>query len=151
MMSPAKPGGLPAPLPPRKPMRSARRVSLFEREIRIRLSAAAIDILFDLAAVLSEGQVEGDRYFGSTMITFDLGRAGGQVSDDCDEATARRAAELIAGDDRILDRARALAAREAARLAGVGLQPPQVDLAVRRTGKHLHLDMDIESTVEENP
>ncbi|HTM22318.1 MAG TPA: hypothetical protein VL172_17480 [Kofleriaceae bacterium] len=152
MMSPAKPGGLPAPLPPRKPMRSARRVSLFEREIRIRLSAAAIDILFELAAVLSEGQVDGDHYFGSTMITFDLGRAGGLVSDECDEATARRVAELLGGDDRVLARARALGAREAARLAGVPLQPPQIDISARRTGRHLHLDLDIESTVaEEHP
>lgn len=152
MISSARPGGLPAPLPPRKPMRSARRVSLFEREIRIRLSSSAIDILFQLAAPLSEGQVDGDHYFGSTMITFDLGRAGALVSDECDEETARRAADLIAGDERVLERARALGIREATRLAGVGLRPPQIDVRVRRTGQHLHLDMDIEATVlEEKP
>jgi len=130
-------------------MRSARRVSLFQREIRVRLSSAAIDILYDLAAVLSEGQVDDGEYFGSTMVTFDLSRAAHLVSDDCGEATARRAAELIAADERVLDRARALGAREAARLAGVPLRPPQIDLHVRRTGQHLHLDLDIEATVEE--
>ena len=39
-------------LPGRKPMATARRVSLFEREIRVRLSSAAVEILFELAAVL---------------------------------------------------------------------------------------------------
>ena len=50
----------------RKPMSPARRVSLFEREIRVRLSAPALEILFEIAETLSEGQVAGRSYFGST-------------------------------------------------------------------------------------
>ena len=55
----------------RKPMATARRVSLYEREIRVHLGTAAIEILFASAEVLSEGQRHGARYFGSTMIGID--------------------------------------------------------------------------------
>jgi hypothetical protein len=100
----------PAQLPPRKPMASVRRVSLFEREIRVGLSSAAIEILFDLASVLSEGAREADGYYGSTMITIELARAAALVSDSCDASTVHRLAELVATDPRVRDRARALAA-----------------------------------------
>lgn len=135
----------PLPFPPRKPMALARRVSLFEREIRVKLSSAAIEILFGAASHLSEGQVEGGGFFGSVMVTIDLARAAQLVSDACDDASARRVAELVATDERVLARARALATREAIRLAGVPLGPLQIDLRTRRTGVQLHLDMDLEA------
>ena len=53
-------------------MARARRVSLFQREIRISLSSAALDILYNLAQVLSEGGVDGDAFYGSVMVTIDL-------------------------------------------------------------------------------
>jgi hypothetical protein len=139
------------PHPVRKPMASARRVSLFEREIRVRLSSAAVEILFEMAQVLSEGQVDGEGYYGSTMVTIDLSRAARLVSDGCDEACARRVEELILIDDRIRERARALAAREAERLAGRSIGRPHIDLRHRRTGTHLHLDMDVEANPERMP
>ena len=94
-------------------MAAVRRVSLFEREIRVGLSSAAIEILFDLAQVLSEGAREPDGYYGSTMITIELARAAALVSDPCDASTVRRLADLVGGDPRVRERARALAAAEA--------------------------------------
>jgi hypothetical protein len=138
----------PGVIPPRKPMARARRVSLFEREIRIRLSSAATEILLQLASVLSEGQVEGDCFFGSTMMTIDLGRAARLVSDTCGLAAARRVAELLTKDKRFRDRARGLARAEAERLAGRPLRDLEIDLRVRRNGTHLQLDMDVEANVE---
>jgi|AAFX01.1.fsa_nt_gi hypothetical protein len=132
-------------LPPRKPMASARRVSLFEREIRIGLSSAAVEILFQLASILSEGAHEDGGYFGSTMITIDLGRAAALVSDPCDATTVRRVADLIGADLRVRDRARAVAAAEADRLAGAPLGRAQIDLRVRTSGQHLHIDVDVEA------
>ncbi|HUH04029.1 MAG TPA: hypothetical protein VML75_18660, partial [Kofleriaceae bacterium] len=88
----------PRPFPPRKPLAMARRVSLFEREIRIKLSSAAIEILFDAASHLSEGQVEHGGFFGSVMVTIDLARAARLMSDPCDDAAARRVADLIGTD-----------------------------------------------------
>jgi hypothetical protein len=133
-------------LPTRKPILSARRVSLFQRDVEIRLSSAAVDILFDNASVLSEGQVEGERFCGSTMITFDSARASHLVSDTCDAATVRRVSELVATDERIRDRARRLGAGEAERLAGGTLRNAQIDIQVRANGSHLHIDVDVEAT-----
>ncbi len=127
------------------PMRSVRRVSLFEREIRVGLSSAAIEILFDLASVLSEGAREPDGYFGSTMITVELARATALVSDPCDASTVRRVAELVATDPRVRERARALAAAEADRLAGSALRRAQFDVRVRESGRHLHIDVELEA------
>ena len=130
----------------RKPMAGARRVSLFEREIRIKLSSPAIEILFDLAVVISEGQLEQDGYFGSTMITIDMSRATGVVRDACDARTARRVADLLTSDSRVRARARRVAVAEAEARAGCKLRLPQVDMSVRATGSHVHIDVDVEAS-----
>lgn len=135
-------------LPDRRPMASVRRVSLFQREIRMHLSSAALDILLADAAVLSEGQLEEGCYFGSTMITIDLTRVSHLVSDSCDLTTARKAGELIAKDKRFEKRARQIGAREAERLAGEPIADLQIDLRVRTNGCHLHVDMDVEASNE---
>jgi hypothetical protein len=139
----------PVVIPRRKPMRQARRVSLFEREIHVRLSPAAIEILFGTAAVLSEGMLEGDRFYGSTMITMDLARADGQVSEECDVATARDVERLLGKDARIHEHAREVGTAEADRLAGRAVQEPQIDLRMRRDGRQFHVDMDVEAITEE--
>lgn len=139
----------PVVIPRRKPMRQARRVSLFEREIHVRLSPAAIEILCGSAAVLSEGLVEGNRFYGSTMMTIDLSRAHEHVSEPCDVATARDVERLIGADPRIHEHAREIGAAEADRLAGCALQSPQIDLRVRRDGRQFHVDMDVEATTED--
>ena len=127
-------------------MATARRVSLFEREIRVRLSSAAAEILFELAAVLSEGQLEPDGYYGSTMFTIDLARARALVSDACDAATARRVTDLLAADERVRAHARARALAEAEARAGCPLAAAQVDIRVRCAGAHVHIDVDVEAT-----
>lgn len=138
----------PLVIPRRKPMRRAERVSLFEREVRVRLSAAAIEILFGTAAVLSEGQVEGGRYYGSTMITIDLTRVSAYIAEACDVATARSLERLLAVDARVDACARRIAAAEASRHAGSGLGATQIDLRVHRNDRHFHIDMDIEAITE---
>ena len=136
---------------PRKPMATARRVSLFEREIRVGLSSAAVEILFDLASILSEGAHEAGGFFGSTMVTIDLARATTLVSDACDAATVKRVAELIAADPRVRERARGIAAAEADRMAGARLRTPQIDVRARASGRHLHLDIDVSDHSPEAP
>ena len=121
--------------------------SLFEREIRIGLSSAAIEILIDLGSLLSEGQIEDDLYFGSTMMTIDLARASALVSDTCDIATAHKVADLVVRDERVRERARAVAKREAERLAATELIDVQIDVRVNHSGSHLQLDMDVEASV----
>src|SRR4051812_38230300 len=91
---------VPKPAPPRKPMAMARRVSLFEREVRVRLAPVAVDILHAAARVLSEGELAGDFYAGSTMLTVDLMRTADRISDPPDSSTAQRVAFLYAEDER---------------------------------------------------
>jgi hypothetical protein len=134
-------------MPARKPMAAARRVALFEREIRIHVATAAIEVLFAAADALHEGQRDGDRYFGSTMITFDLDRVRDRVRDDCDAASARRVAELMMDDARVQGRVRALAAAAAAERAGAALARLDADVRVRAAGARVHIDVDVEGSL----
>ncbi len=125
-------------------MAVARRVSLFEREIRVHLGTAGIEVLFHLAQVLSEGQRQGDRYYGSTMVTIDLARARELLRDELDAASARRVAELLSRDARVRARARTLATAAAEERAGAQLAAPEIDLRARAAGSCVHLDVDVE-------
>ena len=125
-------------------MATARRVSLFEREVRVRLAPAGLDVLLDEARVLTEGQDEGERWFGSTMMTIDLARVAARVSDDCDAACARRVVELAADDPRVRERTRKIALAAAEAEAGA-LAAAAVDLHVHREGRVVHLDLDVEA------
>ena len=91
-----------APLAARRPMARATRIALFEREVRERLSRAALELVLGRADVISEGQrgVRGgrDAYFGSTMLTIDLPSLELLLRDACDAGTARRLAELLEAD-----------------------------------------------------
>lgn len=127
-------------------MAHASRVSLFHREVRTQLSSAAIEILFGQATVLSEGQFEDCCFFGSTMITIDCTRAAEWVSDHCDATTVRQVGELLLRDDRFRERVRSLGEREAMRQARAPLGPMQIEMRLRTSGNHLHVDVDIEAT-----
>ena len=128
----------------RKPMATARRVSLFEREVTVRLSPVGIDLLLGAATVLSEGTTERGRFSGSTMITVDLARTAAAIAEPADAATARRLAALVPTDDHARFRARRIAIAEAHRRAGT-LDSPAVDLRARAIGTQLQLDLDLEA------
>jgi hypothetical protein len=123
----------------------ARRVSLFEREVAVRLAPVAIELLHGVASVLSEGGLEGNLYAGSTMLTVDLGTTCLVFSDPPDATTAQRLAFLYAGDERCRDRARRIAVSEARRTAGCELVAPHVDLESRARGRQLHLSLNVEA------
>ncbi len=80
-------------------MARATRIALFEREVRERLSRAALELVLGRAEIISEGQrgVRGgrDAYFGSTMLTINLGSLELLLRDACDAGTARRLADLL--------------------------------------------------------
>ena len=84
-------------------MARAVRVTLFEREVREKLSVAAIEILLERARILSEGKRSASptaaaRYFGSTMITVDVSAIGDAVREPCDARATARVAALIRDD-----------------------------------------------------
>ena len=126
-------------------MAMTRRVSLFDREVRVRLAPAAVDLLHTAARVLSEGEVVGDVYAGSTMLTVDLARTADRVSDPPDTSTAQRVALLYAADERCRNHARRIAVAEAAKAAGGPLADSRVDIESRARGAEVHLSLNVEA------
>jgi len=135
--------------PARKPMARATRITLFEREVRERLSRAALDVVFARAERLSEGQrsQRGGReaYFGSTMLTVDLASFADVFRDACDAGTAHRLAALFEADSTVPRRIRELALREAARIAGARLKDVRTQVTVRAQGAKVFVDVDVEA------
>ena len=129
-------------------MAVARRVSLFEREVAVRLAPVAIELLHDAARTLTEGELVGDGYTGSTMLTIDLQRTRAQISDPPDASTAQRVAMLYASDERCREHARRIAMKEARRMAGCDLSVPHVDVESRARGPELHLSLNVEAQRE---
>lgn len=136
-------------MPARKPMALATRITLFEREVRERLSRAALDVVFARAELLSEGQrsVRGGKegYFGSTMLTIDLPSLADVLRDPCDAGTAHRLVTLMDGDSAVPKRIREIAEREAARITGARLKDVRTHVAVRAQGAKVYIDVDVEA------
>jgi hypothetical protein len=126
-------------------MAMTRRVSLFEREVHVRLAPVAVELLHGAARVLSEGELDGDVYAGSTMLTVDLARTVDRISDPPDSSTAQRIAFLYAADERCREHARRIAVAEARKTAGCDLSAPHVDVESRARGAELHLSLNVEA------
>ena len=131
--------------PSRKPMAMARRVSLFQREVSVKLAPLALELLHGASRVISEGDFVGDLYEGSTMMTIDLGRTTAVISDPPDATTAQRVAFLYAADERCRDHARRVAIGEARRRAGCDLAAAHIDVESRARGPELHLSLNVEA------
>jgi len=142
--------GVPAPLVARRPMARATRITLFEREVRERLSRAALELVLARAEVISEGQrsVRGgrDAYFGSTMLTIDLPALELLLRDACDAGTARRLALLLETDAQAGAHVEALAAREAERVAGSAPKAVRTHVTIRAQAAKVFIDIDVEAT-----
>jgi hypothetical protein len=141
----------PAPLPFRlRPLARVARIALFEREVRERPSRAALELVFRRAEVISEGQrAHRDgrpTYFGSTMLTLDLEALAPSLRESCDAGTARRLAGLLAGDPSVSSRIKAIATREAIRLAGGRLRTIATEVKVSARGARVFIDVDVEGT-----
>jgi hypothetical protein len=126
-------------------MAMARRVSLFSRVVTVKLAPVAMDLIHNSARLLTEGEMTGDLYTGSTMMTIDLARAVHQISDSPDATTAQRVAFLYAADERCRDHARRIAVVEARKRAGCDLTIPHVDVESRARGPELHLSINVEA------
>ena len=126
-------------------MAMVRRVSLFEREVLVRLAPAAVDLLHDAARVLHEGELVGDFYSGSTMLTVDLARTIDRISDPPDASTAQRIAFLYAADERCRESARRIAISEARRASRCELTSTHIDVESRSRGAELHLSLNVEA------
>ena len=133
----------------RRPMARATRIALFEREVRERISRAALELVLGRAEVISEGQrgVRNgrDAYFGSTMLTIDLPSLDLLLRDACDAGTAHRLAELLEADAAAAERIEALAAFEAARVAGAEPKSVSTHITIRSQAAKVFIDIDVEA------
>jgi hypothetical protein len=133
-----------------RPIARVTRIALIEREVRERLSRAALELLFSHAEVMSEGQrstrAGAPIYFGSTMLTVDLETLAPFLREPCDAGTARRLGALLARDPTVATRVKAIAAKEAARLAGGRLRAVAAEMKVTARGSRVFIDVDVEAT-----
>jgi hypothetical protein len=133
-----------------RPLARVERISLFEREVKERLSRAALDVLFATAGVMSEGQraARGGResFFGSTMLTIELDAAALALRDAADARSAQRLAALLARDAGAQARIKRLAAEECERLSSARPRSLNTDIKVRARGTTVYVDVDVEAS-----
>lgn len=117
------------------------------------LSRGAEELLFEHAEVLSEGSLRSSpsgevRYFGSTMITFDLDHLAQHWRGSFDAEQRAELAHLVQGSVRMHVRATRLACAEVARrVTERPLGPAAVEISVRLVGSSLQMDVDLELAV----
>jgi hypothetical protein len=141
------------PLGPRelRPMVRARRIALIEREVRERLSKAALDAIFSRAEVMAEGDVTNagglDMFVGSAMLTCDLASVGPILRESPDAGTAVRLGTLLAKDPTLAERAQVIVKREVARITGRMPHSIRGETRIRVQGTRVFLDIDVEAAL----
>ena len=132
-----------------RPMARAHQIAIFEREVRERLSKAAVEVLLARAEVLSEGQrlTRGGKqlFEGSTMLTVDLSRSTGLFREASDSGTARRLGAMLACDTWARNRVRQIATKEAERLSHTKVHEVSAEMRVSTKGVKVLIDVDVEA------
>jgi hypothetical protein len=133
-----------------RPLVRVERISLFEREVRERLSRAALEIIFASAGIMSEGQrslrAGREAFFGSTMLTIELSSVAGAVRDVCDARAAQHLCALLATDTTAAARIKSIAASEAERLCRTRPRSIGAEIKVRARGTTVYVDVDVEAS-----
>jgi hypothetical protein len=126
------------------------KISLFEREVRERLSRAALEMIFVQAGIMSEGQRAGrngrEVFHGSTMLTIELEGVAAAVRDVCDARAAQRLCALLATDTAAATRIKAVAAAEVERLCQARPRSLGAEIKVRARGTTVYVDVDVEAS-----
>jgi len=79
------------------------------------------------------------------MLTIDLPSLDLLLRDACDAGTAHRLAELLEGDTTAGERIEALAASEAARVAGAPPKSVSTHVTIRSQAAKVFIDIDVEA------
>ncbi len=134
----------------RKPMADVSRVNLFDREVREKVSIAALELLLARADILSEGKISekektGGKYYGSSMITMNLQEAADYIRDPLDAHSALKLVEMLPKDRRFRNLLRVIAEREAGKTAGVPFECLEFEISVEVDGARILIDLDVEA------
>ena len=123
---------------------------MFEREVRERLSRAALDAILARAEIMSEGQRtirnSQDIYMGSTMATLDLENLSPVVREPADAGTAQRLVTLLRSDITMKARIDALAGNEVHRVTGARPKAVRTEIQIRAQGARVFIDADVEAS-----
>jgi hypothetical protein len=134
-----------------RPMAQVRKIPLIEREIRERLSQAALDAIFANTHVISEGEtVKGGgqiQFVGSTMLTIDVEAFAEILREPADEGTARRLAALLAKELSLPQRIEAVVRLEVERITLATPQSVRGETQIRAQGTQVYLDIDVEAVL----
>lgn len=135
-----------------KPMVSARKVSLFRREIREWISPPAFEILIGAAEVITEGSfdttaADSTVFLGSIQINVPLGSCSTFIRDPLDAAAARQLTLMLRDDEVAREVLVELAQREAERAAGCVLFELQTEIEASHRGDELRISIDVEGLV----
>ena len=138
---------------PLKGLTKARRDAFVVSRSLEYLSRGAEEALFQHAEVLSEGSERASpagerRYFGSTMITFDLTQLAAHWRGTLGAVERQALLRLVAGSVRVRLRATRIACAEVARrVTDRPLGSSVVETTVRLSGDSLQMDVDLEVPV----
>jgi hypothetical protein len=131
-------------------MARAVRIAMFEREVRERLSRAALDAILARAEIISEGQRAvrngHDGYMGSTMATLDLDSLSPVVREPADAGTAQRLVALLRADITLKARLDALACNEVHRVTNARPKAVRTEIQIRAQGARVFIDADVEAS-----
>ena len=141
-------------MPPRrlKPPARARRIRALHRSDRLALTPQAIEELFRSAEVLAEGDLDhptAARWYGSMMITFDLGRLASRCRGLAEPVALARFVSAVEGSVRVRIRAHRLACAEVyRRFPDRAVGTAWIESHFRREGQRLLLDIDLEAPID---
>lgn len=131
-----------------KPLVRVRPGALLRERTGYALGARTVDELFRVADVLSEGALNEGTFFGTTLVTIDLGRALPSLDLAGDAALCARIVDAIGGSVRVRLRALRLAEEDLARrFPDRALGTARTETRFRVEGVVLHIDMDLEAPV----
>lgn len=138
--------------PPLKPPVRAHRIRAFRTTERAALTGQAIEELFRVAEVLTEGGLDGSaepRWYGSIMITFDLSRLSRRCRGLEDPAELDRLIDAVESSVRVRIRAHRMACGEVyRRFPDRAVGTAQIESSFSRDGNLLLLDIDLEAPVD---
>lgn len=134
-----------------RPMATVRRIALIEREVRERLSKAALDAIFSRATVIAEGERDTtmgrNLFVGSAMLTCELKDVANILREPADAGTAARLGTLLAKDPSLAERAHEIAKREVGRVAGQTPRTLRGETRIRVQGTRVFIDIDVEAAL----
>jgi len=131
-----------------KPLVRVRPGALLRERTGWALGARAVDELYRVAEVLSEGRREDDTFFGTTLITIDLSRALDGIGLDTDPSVMARVADAIGGSVRVRLRAMRLAEEDLARrFPSENVGTARTETRFRIEGARLYVDVDLEAPI----